>query len=49
MGIVANLATGALAGSRWGYAGVFGLTAALYFLSCLTWNAFMKGNMLELY
>jgi sugar phosphate permease len=48
VGIGANLVTGALAGSPWGYSGVFALTAVLYLVSCLTWNAFMKGAPLSL-
>ena len=48
MGIGANLAAGALAGSPWGYGGVFALTAGLYLASCVTWNAFMKGAPLSL-
>ena len=48
VGIAANLAAGAMGDSCWGFSGVFALTAALYLGSCLTWNAFMKGDPLLL-
>ena len=48
VGIAANLAAGALGGSRWGFSGVFALTAALYLGSCLTWHACMRGEPLAL-
>ena len=48
VGIAANLAAGALGGSRAGFPGVFALTAAFFLGSCLTWNACMKGDALVL-
>lgn len=48
VGMAANVATGALAASRWGYAGLFAATSALYLASCITWNLFMKGQPIAL-
>ena len=44
VGFAANLITGALAGSKFGYTAVFGLTIAFYLASCLSWNVGMKGQ-----
>ena len=48
VGFAANLITGALAASKFGYTAVFGLTIALYLVSCLSWNAVMKGQKIAL-
>ncbi|CAL5229146.1 g12420 [Coccomyxa viridis] len=48
VGFAANLITGALAGSRFGYTAVFGLTIAFYLASCLSWNVVMKGQEIVL-
>ena len=48
VGFAANLITGALAASRFGYASVFGLTSAFYLASCISWNLVMKGQPIRL-
>ena len=48
VGFAANLITGALAASKFGYAAVFALTSAIYLASCLSWNAAMKGQPIRL-
>ena len=48
VGFAANLITGALAASKFGYTAVFGLTIAFYLASCLSWNVFMKGQKITL-
>ena len=48
VGFAANLITGALAASRFGYTAVFGLTIAFYLASCLSWNVVMKGQKITL-
>jgi hypothetical protein len=47
-GLGGNLVTGALAGGAGGYAAVFGLAAALYGASALTWLAFARGAPVRL-
>ena len=44
VGFAANLITGALAASTFGYTAVFGLTIAFYLASCLSWNLAMRGQ-----
>ena len=46
VGIGGNLITGHLATSRWGYAGMFGLTAALQAVSIVAWLAGAHGRQL---
>jgi len=48
VGMAGNVVTGGMAASKWGYSGLFALTAVLYAASCLTWNACMKGQPLQL-
>lgn len=48
VGFAANLVTGALAASRFGYSAVFALTSAFYLASCLSWNLVMKGQPITL-
>ena len=48
VGFGANLITGALAASKFGYAAVFALTSGIYLASCLSWNAAMKGQAIRL-
>lgn len=48
VGFAANLITGALAASKFGFAAVFGLTSAFYLASCVSWNLVMKGQPIRL-
>ena len=48
VGFAANLITGALAASKFGYAAVFGLTSVFYLASCISWNLIMKGQPIRL-
>ncbi|EIE20601.1 major facilitator superfamily transporter [Coccomyxa subellipsoidea C-169] len=48
VGMAGNVVTGGMAASSWGYSGLFAVTAVLYTGSCLTWNACMKGQPLNL-
>lgn len=47
-GIDGNMLTGMLAGSAWGYSGVFALTAALQVVSMCAWRAGAHGRQLDI-
>lgn len=48
VGIAGNLLTGYMAASRWGYAGIFALTAVLQAVSGAAWLAGAHGQRLDL-